>query len=264
MEKQMSFRYRCLGGLLIGIGFILPGVSGGVMAASLGLYRPMLDAVTGLPRNFSRNVRFLTPIGLGGAAGTLLGAKALARLMTRWETPLLFLFIGFILGGVPGVLREADKEGFRPRRLWALLPGAALTLLLLLPCGAGPVSNGLAQSLATGGIYALGTVIPGLSASFLLIRLGWYQAALRAVGGMDIAALAPMALGFAVVAAATMQGVKWLFDHREGYAAYGTLGFMLASVGLVFPGFESGAEGWMNLLLLGIGFLAARRMGAAP
>ena len=263
MEKPTTFGYRCLCGLLIGIGFILPGVSGGVMAVSMGLYRPMLDAVTGLVRAPSASLRLLAPIGLGGAAGTLLGARALSLLMARWEKPLLFLFIGFILGGVPGMLREADREGFRRKHLWALLPGLALTLPFLLLGGAEtrPERLSLAQALATGGVYALGTVIPGLSASFLLLRLGWYPAALVAVGSVDAGVIAPMALGFAAVALATLRGVKWLFDHAGGYAGYGALGFALVSVGLVFPGAEGGVRGWAEWMLLATGAVIAGRMG---
>ena len=67
-----------LAGILIGIGCILPGVSGGVMAVSFGLYRPMLDAVLDFFHAPRRHLRFLSPLALGGGLGMLAGAHVLA------------------------------------------------------------------------------------------------------------------------------------------------------------------------------------------
>ena len=74
MRRQDGFWKNVLAGLLMGIGCVLPGVSGGVMAVSFGLYRPMLDAVLGIFHDTRRKLVFLAPLALGGAAGLLLGA----------------------------------------------------------------------------------------------------------------------------------------------------------------------------------------------
>ncbi len=132
-----SVLLRLAQGVLLGLGCILPGVSGGVMAVSFGLYRPMLDALTGFFRDWKNNLRFLLPLVAGIALGVLAGAAGLKLLLEQYRTPLLYLFIGLILGGVPGLLREANADGFRPCWLWALAGGvAAASLLLLLETGA--------------------------------------------------------------------------------------------------------------------------------
>lgn len=263
MSGSASFFHKCLAGLLIGIGFILPGVSGGVMAVSFGLYRPMLDALSGFFRQPKRSFSYLLPIALGGAAGTLIGAQGLAYVMSRWEIPMLYLFIGFILGGMPALLREADADGFQRRYLWALALGMALALpMLLFKGGAGGGLTPLTfwQAVVAGGVYAFGTVVPGVSTSFILIHLGWYQATLRAVATLEMAVLVPMALGFIAVALLTIKAVQWLFDHVHGYAYYAVLGFVLVSIGLVFPGFREGRALAIDLLALLLGVLGARQI----
>ena len=264
MRRQGSFWRNALAGLLIGIGCVLPGVSGGVMAVSFGLYRPMLDAVLGIFHDTRRKLLFLAPLALGGAAGLLLGARCLGTAMRLYEKPMLFLVTGCILGGVPDLLAEAEAGGrFRRRWLGALAGGVLLALPMALLRAQG-VERALSltplQALAVGLAEGVGTVVPGLSTSFLLMNLGWYQAYLDALAHPQAGVLGLVALGFAASALASMKAVQWLFDHARGYAYYAVLGFLLVSVALVFPGFGSGWTLWMQLAALLAGMLVARRM----
>ena len=264
MRRQGSFWRNALAGLLMGIGCVLPGVSGGVMAVSFGLYRPMLDAVLGIFHDTRRKLLFLAPLALGGAAGLLLGARCLGTAMRLYEKPMLCLFTGFILGGVPDLLAEAEAGGrFRRRWLGALAGGVLLALPMVLLRAQG-VERALSltplQALAVGLAEGVGTVVPGLSTSFLLMNLGWYQAYLDALAHPQAGVLGLVALGFAASALASMKAVQWLFDHARGYAYYAVLGFLLVSVALVFPGFGSGWTLWMQLAALLAGMLVARRM----
>ena len=56
-------------GILIGTGFILPGVSGGALAAVFGIYRPMISFLAHPSRDFLRQALFFLPVGLGGLGG---------------------------------------------------------------------------------------------------------------------------------------------------------------------------------------------------
>ena len=97
----------------------------------------------------------------------------------------------------------------------------------------------------------------GISTSFLLIRLGWYQAYLIALHTVALDQLWLMAVGFAISALASMKAVQWLFAHARA-AAYGmVLGFLLVSVALVFPGWDSGSLFWADCALLAAGAVIA-------
>nr|MDD6335309.1 DUF368 domain-containing protein [bacterium] len=249
--------------MLIGLGCILPGVSGGVMAVSFGLYRPMLDAVAGLFKTPKRSFLFLLPIGIGGVIGLLCGATVLEYVIARFEAAMLYLFVGLVAGGIPDFIREANQNGFKWPYLVAAAAGAGLALLLLLLENNAPEPGGGAmpllwpQAILAGAIIAAGMIIPGLSTSFILMYLGWYGAVLHAISHMDMMALACMGVGFAGCAALLIVLVRWAFNRFHGYAYYGVLGFLLVSAALVLPGFSAGWAQGIYLLLMAAGFAAA-------
>ena len=107
----------------------------------------------------------------------------------------------------------------------------------------------------------VGTVVPGISTSFVLIRLGWYSAYLSAISGLAFGQLVPILLGFALSAFVCMHAVQRLFDRCTGHAYYAVLGFLLVSVAVVFPGFSLGRETWAQLAMLVIGITVVRMMG---
>ena len=122
-EKRLTpagtFLLHLAVGAVIGIGGVLPGVSGGVMAVSLGIYKPMIDALAGFFKSPRKNCLFLLPIGIGAVVGFLLGAVALSGLMERWYTQVMWLFLGLVAGGIPSFIKEANERGFKWRYLIA-------------------------------------------------------------------------------------------------------------------------------------------------
>ena len=193
----------------------------------------------------------------------LMGATVLAALMQSHRQLLLMLFTGLIAGGVPELWKEAQQnEPFRKRWLLSLMAGVALALPLMR-LGAGETTalqlSG-AQWLLTGLLEGVGTVVPGISTSFVLIRLGWYQAYLQAMSGLLFPQLALIAAGFALSALACMKAVAWLFDRAAGHAYFAVMGFLLVSVLLVFPGFHTGRLLWADFVLIAAGVLAARQL----
>ena len=163
------------------------------------------------------------------------------------------------------LLAEAEEDGrFHRRWLGALAGGVLLALPMALLRAQGmerALSLTPLRALAVGLVGGVGTVVPGLSTSFILINLGWYQAYLDALAHPQAGLLALVALGFAASALVSMKAVQWLFDHARGYTCYAVLGFLLVSVALVFPGFGSGWTLWAQLAALLAGLLVARWMG---
>lgn len=251
-------------GVLIGIACILPGASGGVLAVSFGLYRPMLDAAMHFFTDPKKHLRFLLPLGAFIGAGVVLGAAGLAGAMAQHERLMLFLFTGLILGGIPDLLAGAQRQQpFRPSWLLSLCAGLAAALPLCLLGGEGdPLSQlSLMQAFFAGLMEGVGTVIPGVSTSFVLIRLGWYQAYLAAVSSLQPTTLLLIASGFALASFTCMRLVQRLFDRHNGHACYAVLGFVLVSVALVFPGFTLGRETWAQLAAMIFGVTLVRLMG---
>lgn len=262
MEKQSFWNIatlkKTIAGVLIGIGAILPGVSGGVMAVSMGLYEGMIQAVSCFFRKPKAYFLFLLPIAVGGILGVWATTGALKWSLDHYQNQVIFLFIGFVVGSVPSLVREANqKGGFRARYLWAALAGVVLLLALYLGEQTLPESleegiGGIQAALA-GGIMAVGTIVPGISTSFILMYLGWYQPVVAAITRMDIRLLLYLAGGCMAVSLLIIKAVNWVFERFHGYAYYAVLGFTLTSMVLVCP---EGTDGWgINLLLMAAGVI---------
>lgn len=237
--RYRGFVHRFLSGILIGIGCILPGVSGGVMAISFGLYRPALDALLTFFHDTAKKLRYLLPIALGGCIGLLIGARALTQLIAHSGDLMLFLFIGFILGGLPDLWRESSAP--IGRRMGWIITGAALTLpfALLGAADASAAQLTPVQAFLTGLLEGAGTIIPGVSTSMVLIRLGWYSAYLQMLWTMRMPQLIWMGMGFSLSALVCMRAVQSFFDRRPAAAYSMVTGFVLSSVMLIFPGFAA-------------------------
>jgi putative membrane protein len=264
--QKRSITKSMVCGAVIGIGGILPGVSGGVMAVSFGLYRPILDAVAGFFKNIKKNFLFLLPIGIGAVIGLFLGSIALNSVMTVYYTQVMYLFLGLVAGGIPSFIKEANEDGFKVKYLIATLLGALLaSMLLFLERDVDPRGDVAAltplEAIITGAVIAIGSVIPGLSTSVILMYLGWYRPAMAALANLDIITLFFMGIGVVGCAVATIKLARWIFNRFHGYAYYGVLGFLVISALLIFPGFQWNLQQIVNTVLLALGFFAAYMFG---
>jgi len=62
---------RFFEGILVGIGFITPGLSGGVMAVVFGIYEPLMRFLGNLREKFIQNSLYFLPVGIGGVIGVV-------------------------------------------------------------------------------------------------------------------------------------------------------------------------------------------------
>ena len=289
--KEFFYRIAC--GVIIGIGCVLPGVSGGIMAVSMNLYERMVSALVGFFRAFKKNLTFLLPIALGGGIGVLLTSNVLNIVIERHMGILLALFAGFVLGSIPDLVVEArgpEKQKFRIRAAAAIFCGLAFVLLFAL--GESSVSTNervyqlnIPNALIAGGVLSVGTILPGISSSFILIYMGLYDGVLSALAGVfnlrtffaeglgaalrelsaQIVPLLFMVIGFGAIAILLILGVNRALKRHHTLSYYAIIGFVIGSVALIFPGIISDFT-WLSapMFLLGFGvttlqFLLKRR-----
>ncbi|MGG7178794.1 DUF368 domain-containing protein [Clostridium paraputrificum] len=97
-----NFIWLFIGGFLVAIALILPGISGSFMLLILGLYNTVITAVT------EANISILIPIALGGVIGALTTAKVIETLLNKYPEETYMMIFGFILGSVVGVFPGFD------------------------------------------------------------------------------------------------------------------------------------------------------------
>lgn len=139
-QKKEAFAAQLLRGAVIGVAGMLPGVSGGVLAVAMGVYRPVLEALNGLFKSFRRSFLYLMPLGLGGTAGLFLTGWAVEWLLGQFRIGVMWALMGMVLGGLPSLIQEANQRGFKVRYLAALLAGGLLIggtvfCSIILPAG---------------------------------------------------------------------------------------------------------------------------------
>ena len=180
------FLSKILAGFVIGAGAIIPGLSGGILAVSMGLYQPTIEAITGFFKAPKKNFNFLLPLGIGGVIGFVVFMFLIDSLFAKYQTEVVCLFMGLVIGSIPSFLKEANgDEPFKKTNWLYIILGFAFAITLVLlgfftgesGTGAAAASRELTPLLAAlcGGIIMIGTVLPGVSTSFILINMNVYK-----------------------------------------------------------------------------------------
>lgn len=164
-----------LKGLLIGIGKVIPGVSGSLIAYSLGLYEPCIEAISNFFKDFKNNVLFLGRIGLGIVIAVVFGSHLISFCLSRYYVITMLLFIGLIVGSFFPLPFHVKKKEIPLLLVIVILS----SFFLLQTKGLNYVFAGQAIDyvyiLFIGFLDAVTMIVPGLSGTALFMVLGCYQ-----------------------------------------------------------------------------------------
>jgi putative membrane protein len=235
---------RLVKGALIGIGAIVPGLSGGVLMVVFGIYEPLLRFLANLKHKFLKNVAFFLPVGIGGALGIVGFSAVVDFAFTHYAAQFTWLFIGFICGTFPSLVKTSGKEGRKPWH-WGLLLVMSVGTFLLMNWLETIRSVTMAQNFWTwilsGALTGLGLVVPGMSPSNFLIYLGLYQPMASGIKQLDFGVIIPLILGVVLVVLLFAKLVNWLFKKHYTFMYHFILGIVVGSTAAIIP---SGVSGW--------------------
>lgn len=212
----MTFFIDMIKGMLIGIANIIPGVSGGTMAVSLGIYDKLIASVSGLLKDWKKSCRTLLPIALGCAVGIVAFTYAIEYLLSRHTFLTCMAFVGLILGGLPVLVaslkRELQKNGSKIGLSGILAFAALFAVAVFLPMMNAEdevlktfsLSPVVMASLFFVGVIASATmVIPGVSGSLVMMILGYYYGVINTIksflDSLKAFDMAGLARGFALL-----------------------------------------------------------------
>ena len=205
-----------LRGAVMGVSNIIPGVSGGTMAVSMGIYDRVIYAVNNLFKQFKKSFKELLPILIGvliglfafaALIGNLLGTKSAEIPITRLPTN--FAFIGLILGGLPAIYKRVNMKSAKVPGVLLFLAFLALVVILPLlnPPEARTVDHSVGNILLMvllGAIASSTMVIPGISGSMIMMLLGYYNSVINAMNDLrggdwsSLALLLPYVIGLLI------------------------------------------------------------------
>lgn len=253
---------RVLQGMLVGVGAVLPGISGGVLCVVFGIYKPVMELLSNPIKKFKTHVPRLLPVIVGAALGFLGVAKILAFFLEKYPSPSVCLFVGLIAGMLPSLFREAGEQG-RTKGSWVSLVVAfvvVLTLLLSLNLLSVSIVPNFGWYLFCGFCAALSIIAPGMSFSTLLMPLNLYTPFVDGIGNLDLSVLIPAGIGAVVTILCLAKAVDALFNHFYSFAFHAIVGIVIAATLVIIPfgSFTVSVSGAVvNVVCLVIGIVAA-------
>ncbi len=259
-NSVLAWLIRFIKGIVIGTGAILPGVSGGVLAAIFNVYERMIAFLADIRRDFVKNALYFLPLALGGIVGVFIFSYVVDYLFKQGQAQLIWFFIGCIAGTLPLLFHQAGKKGRRKKHFAILIISTAITFVFLsfgesLFTGVGMPHN-FATWMMSGAFMGLGAIVPGLSPSNFLIYMNLYQPMVEGISRVDFGVIIPVGLGFAVIVVVLSKGISYLFHRAYAGVYHIILGVILASTLKIIPLINYiSLDGLTSLLAAAVGVL---------
>lgn len=248
-------------GALVGLGAVLPGISGGVLCVVFGIYKTIMEFLADPFKKLKTHLPVLMPYIIGIVVGFLGIANILSFLLDKYPAPSVCVFIGLIGGMLPSLLREAGEEGRNKNSYISLVVAmiAVFVLLISLKVLSVSITPNFVWYLFCGFCLALSIIAPGMSFSTLLMPLGLYEPFVAGIGHFDFGVLIPGGIGALATVILFAKAVDTLFKRHYSVSFHAIVGVVIAATIMIIPvdGFTSVGSSIINIVCLVVGVIAA-------
>ena len=274
---------QLLRGVVIGVANIIPGVSGGTMMVSMGVYDTLIHCITHLFKEFKKSIKTLLPYAVGMLVGIVALASVIDWGLENYPLPTNTLFIGLILGGLGPLLKKVERKKINTAAVIAFIALFALIIWLGIQRkdaiqNAESIEMNALQMLVMvfiGMVASATMIIPGVSGSLVLMLLGYYKPVVNALStlkdglfsmnfsimGQPVMMLLPFLLGIVLGIFGVAKLIEWLTVHYPTPTYCGVLGLVLASpISLLIQTNMSGVTALtviISVVTLAVGFAGA-------
>lgn len=237
-------------GMLIGIANIIPGVSGGTMAVSMGIYDRLISCISHPFKDFKNNLLFLIPIALGMGIAIIASAFGIDYLFETFPLQTNLLFIGLIMGSLPVIYGKVKAATMRIGHILSATIFFAVVVGMAMMNGSGGdyvqlevTVIGIVLLFLVGVLASATMVIPGVSGSMMLLLLGYYNPILDTIKAFFTAVLewdfpglfgavvilTPFGMGVVVGMVVIAKIIEVVFERYPTYAYWGIIGLLFGS-----------------------------------
>lgn len=274
-------------GFIMGIANIIPGVSGGTLAMTLGIYEQFISSISHLFSKLKENLKFLIPVALGMVLAIVTLSRVIDYSFKHFPLPTMLFFVGLVLGGIPMIYSKIkDEKKTKPSNIITFLIPFIVVIFMsvigMFATGMGEVNLGNLNFfgfviLFLVGMIAAGTmVIPGVSGSLVLMLLGYYYPVLGLIKAItkfenlahNILVAGVFGMGIIVGIVAISKIIEFLFSKYEKKFYFGVFGFILASApAIILSGIQEISiiftipQIIASIVLLIIGFIVSYKLG---
>lgn len=243
-EKLILF----IKGIVLGVAFVIPGVSGGTLAVLLGIYEELIEAASNFYKNmvnFKKYFMYLLPIGLGIIFSVAVFAKLIKFGLEKSPIITILIFLGMIIGGIPALVRNVKGTKINLKDMTLMLVGLIIVISMLIfhKSNSNVVLTNMSITgyitlLLVGAIAAVTMVVPGISGSFTLMLIGYYEPILNLVNditsfknlGPNLILIFTFMLGVFIGIIFISKIIEWCLKHYKRETYYAIIGFVLSSI----------------------------------
>lgn len=234
-----------LKGAVFGVANVIPGVSGGTIALTMGVYEDFISSISNFFNKPKKSLKFLLPFGIGAALSILLMSKLISFCLDKFPFPTTLFFVGLILGGVPMLTKKVRKKKVKTTNLGLFALTFSIVMIMFFMKSGNNFVNLESPNILmyiilglVGMIAAATMIIPGVSGSFVLMLLGFYEPIVNTVGDLtnfsnlahNLLILVPFGLGVVLGMILIAKLIEYLFKKYEIPTYYAILGFVIASI----------------------------------
>ena len=233
-----------LKGFIIGIGKIVPGVSGAMLAITLGVYDKAILAITDFTSDKKKNFKLLLLLGIGIISSIIVFSKIINYFYNNHYIPTMLFFMGLIIGGIPGLI---NKTSYNYKNI--IITSVSFLIVTILSFSF--INNTYMLKgnfvdyiiLFIGGITeAFSSIVPGISGTALFMVMGIYNIVIEMLANLTnvfyvidnflliVFFIIGLLLGVILISIL----VKWLFSKYSSKTYSAILGFCLSNVVILF------------------------------
>ena len=237
-----------LKGFVMGIANIIPGVSGGTLAITLGIYEKLIETISDFRKNIKKNFKFILFLVIGIVISLLIFSNVVSFCLDKFPFITILFFIGIIIGGMPKLFKKIENTFNVNNMIVLIITFSIVIIMSLLSAGDKSVSLEsiniikLIVLFFSGMIASASMLLPGISGSFVLMLIGYYEPIVNAIKdltrfnnlGHNIIILMAMGLGIIVGVIGAAKLINWLLKKYEVPTYYGIIGFVIASIISIF------------------------------
>lgn len=237
-----------LKGFVLGIANIIPGVSGGTLAITLGIYEKLIDIISNFRKKIKDNIKFILLLIIGVAIGLVLFSNIISICLDKFPFITIMFFIGIILGGTP-ILFKKVKNSINIYNIFIFLITFSIIMIMTFISGGERIVSLNSLNLIkiiglffAGFFAAASMLLPGISGSFVLMLIGYYKPIVNSIKDLthfnnilhNIIILGFAGIGIICGLILSAKLINWLLKKYEIPTYFGIIGFVSASIISIF------------------------------
>ena len=218
-------------GFIIGIGKIIPGVSGAMLATIMGVYDKALYYICNFRKNIKESIKYLSPIAVGILLSIILFSKVISICLDKYYVITMFFFIGLVIGGLPFIIDKVNKKDYSI----TIISFSIFFFLSIFNINNNytPQNNfiDIIIYILSGLLEAIGTIVPGVSSAALLMIVGTYDQIVYSIGNItNIKLIITFSISTIIFILLLMKIVEYLFRKYNNKMYSFVLGVLSSSI----------------------------------